>query len=587
MPATTNALAPHSQNNAAAATGDVAAQRPSSRNWLASLSKHARPLVMASIGAGLVAAIATVVQLGLIAWIIDRAITHSSSLPDLYPAIAGTVVAIAVRTLAQMAKDTAAAAASQTVRQEVRRQLAQAWQHKGAVGMASDSPATHASEWLEQVEALDGYYARFMPQMVLSVLVPALILLVVFPLDYIAGGFLLLSAPLIPLFMALVGMGAERLNQQHFETLGRLSGHFLDQLRGMLTLQLLNQTRRATHDVRTASDAYRRTNMKTLRIAFLSSAVLEFFASVAIAVIAIYIGFGLLGYISFGPSASLTLFTGLFILMLAPEFFQPLRQLSQYYHDRAAALGAAEQLISRLQPSTDSRSTLKTTNSEPSAAPKNLIAVENVTVAFPGRGDALNNVDLAIPAGSVIGLAGPSGSGKSTLLNLIAGFQQPTQGRVTTFGSQPGAYAFGWLGQEPYIYHGSWAENLRLVAPDASDASLLAALEQVGLSDRVDASPAGLYAPLFESGAALSGGQARRLSLARVLLSDYDLVLLDEPTAGLDEQSEQLIINALRLLADGKRTLIFASHHDTMLSLADTVYWINDGRLNGGRRDNA
>lgn len=579
MPATTDSLAPQLQENAAAATDDGAEPRPSSRQWLADLGTHARPLVLAAIAAGLVAAVATIVQLGLIAWTIDQAITHSRALPDLYPAIAGIIVAIAVRTLAQIAKDTAAASASQTVRQEVRKQLAQSWQHKGPNGMDSDSPATHASEWLEQVEALDGYYARFMPQMLLSVLVPVMILLVVFPLDYIAGGFLLLSAPLIPLFMALVGMGAERLNQQHFETLGRLSGHFLDQLRGILTLQLFNQTEHASRDVREASDAYRRTNMKTLRIAFLSSAVLEFFASVAIAVIAIYIGFGLLGYINFGPSASLTLFTGLFVLMLAPEFFQPLRQLSQYYHDRAAALGAAEQLISRLQPVTDTPSHTVARQTEAPEALSNQVEIEDVTVAFSGRGNVLSSINLAIPRGSVIGLAGPSGSGKSTLLNLIAGFQQPTQGRVTVFGAQPGSNHFGWLGQEPYLYHGSWAENLRLVAPEASDASLLAALDEVGLRERVDAAPTGLHAPLFESGAALSGGQARRLSLARVLLSDYDLVLLDEPTAGLDEHSERMIINALQLLADGQRTLIFSSHHAAMLSFADKVYQLNEGRL--------
>ncbi|MDG5499194.1 thiol reductant ABC exporter subunit CydD [Marinobacter sp. BGYM27] len=579
MPATTDSLAPQLQENVAAATDEGPPARPSSRQWLADLGTHARPLVLAAIAAGLVAAVATIVQLGLIAWTIDQAITHSSALPDLYPAIAGIIVAIAVRTLAQIAKDTAAASASQAVRQEVRKQLAQSWQHKGPNGMDSDSPATHASEWLEQVEALDGYYARFMPQMLLSVLVPVMILLVVFPLDYIAGGFLLLSAPLIPLFMALVGMGAERLNQQHFETLGRLSGHFLDQLRGILTLQLFNQTEHATRDVREASDAYRRTNMKTLRIAFLSSAVLEFFASVAIAVIAIYIGFGLLGYINFGPSASLTLFTGLFVLMLAPEFFQPLRQLSQYYHDRAAALGASEQLISRLQPVTDTPSPTAARQTEAPEALSNQVEIEDVTVAFSGRGNVLSSINLAIPRGSVIGLAGPSGSGKSTLLNLIAGFQQPTQGRATVFGAQPGYNRFGWLGQEPYLYHGSWAENLRLVAPEASDASMLAALDEVGLRERVDAAPTGLHAPLFESGAALSGGQARRLSLARVLLSDYDLVLLDEPTAGLDEHSERMIINALQLLADGQRTLIFSSHHAAMLAFADKVYQLNEGRL--------
>lgn len=578
MPATTDAVESQQPGSVETSLNTESSEIPSPRSWLSRLAKDARPQVLVAIIGGVTGAIATIVQLGLVAWIIDQAVSHSRTLPDVYLAIAGTVAAIIVRSLAQIVRDTAAASASQKVRQQVRKQLIDTWQSTGPVGLTSDSPATHASEWLEQVEALDGYFARFMPQLVLSVLVPILILAVVLPMDLIAGGFLLLSAPLIPLFMALVGMGAERLNQQHFETLGRLSGHFLDQLRGVLTLQLFNQTARATDDVRGASDAYRRTNMKTLRIAFLSSAVLEFFSSVAIAVIAIYIGFGLLGYINFGQSASLTLFTGLFILMLAPEFFQPLRQLSQHYHDRAAALGAAEQLIARLH-SAGFSANEKPRAQKPTIISSDTIELRNVAVTFPGRAPALDDVGLTIPAGSVIGLAGPSGSGKSTLLNVIAGFQQPTRGQVTVFGSDAGATRFGWLGQQPFLYHGSWADNLRLVNPDASNEALLAALENVGLRELAEASSRGLESPVSEAGAGLSGGQARRLSLARIFLSDYTLILLDEPTAGLDEESEQLIISALRLLADGRRTLIFASHHKAMLSLADRVYQFHEGRL--------
>jgi ATP-binding cassette subfamily C protein CydD len=376
--------------------------------------------------------------------------------------------------------------------------------------------------------------------------------------------------------MALVGMGAEKLNQQHFETISRLSGQFLDKVRGLTTLQLFGQTAGAAELIHQRSDEYRRITLKTLRVAFLSSAVLEFFASVAIAVIAIYIGFGLLGYITYGPSDQLTLFSGLLILLLAPEFFQPLRTLSQHYHDRAAAMGSAAEILARLGQPTDSADPRKTAAAE---GRTESIELEAVRKSFGTDRVVLNNLSLVISAGEVIALTGPSGGGKSTLLHLLAGFIPADQGRLQIFGQAPGSFRFGWLGQKGFLVQGSWADNLRLTTPEASDISIEAALRRVGLGSLVDGRKEGIYSAVSEDGQGLSGGQARRMSLARIFLADYDLILLDEPTAGLDADSEIFILEALHKLAVAGKTLVFSTHHQALLTLANRVLLVSGGEV--------
>ncbi|MCP1367982.1 ATP-binding cassette domain-containing protein, partial [Halomonas sp. BBD48] len=354
------------------------------------------------------------------------------------------------------------------------------------------------------------------------VVLPLIILCVVLWLDWLAALFLLLAAPLIPLFMALVGMGAERLNREQFLAVTRLAGHFLDRVRGVTTLQLFNRTERSVDEVFTAADDYRQRSMRTLRIAFLSSAVLEFFASVAIAVVAIYIGFGLLGYISFGPADELTLFSGLFVLLLAPEFFQPLRTLSQHYHDRAAPLGAADALVKlpkRPAPAEPVPAEVSETEGQASGS---RVDLENVVVSYPERGRVLGPLDLVIEPGECLAVTGPSGTGKSTLLHLLGGFVTPAEGSYEVSPAAP----IAWMDQRPWLVKGSLADNLRLAAPDADEARLYDAVRQAGLGALIDTLPDGLDTSLGERGLGLSGGQAQRLALARVFLSQAPLVLL-------------------------------------------------------------
>ena len=546
-----------------------------SRHWLIRQQQAVRPLLQGAVAAGILGGVAIAAQMGLMAWLVHALLIDVAPAHSLWPAMAALLLAVLLRVLAAAVQERLGQLASAKIRQQVRGELSALWARLGPVRLAALPSASLTNQWVEQVDALDGYYARYLPQQWLAALVPLMLVALVFWLDWLAALFLLLAAPLIPLFMALVGMHAERISQRHVLQAGRMAGQFLDRVRNLTSLQLFGQVERSVSRIEEATQAYRKVTMETLRVAFLSSAVLEFFASVAIAVVAMYIGFGLLGYISYGPSPSLTLFSGLFILLLAPEFFQPLRSLAQHYHDRAAALAAADALAELEALG----STIPELTAQQPGGDANGITVQNLQLGYVGRGLILRDVNLSIKAGEVVALVGPSGSGKSSLLHCLAGFIQPDAGHISLFGRPPGEQPLAWMGQRPFLIKGSWADNLRLTAPHADAAALQRALAAVGLSKLLAAQPQGLDSLLDESGRGLSGGQAQRLALARVWLNDAVLVLLDEPTASLDEESEADVVKALQALAAAGRTVVIATHHPALMHMADRVVRLNNGTL--------
>lgn len=540
------------------------------RRWLNALAAQERRRTGLAVVAGVVATLATLGQLGLLARVISQFLVEQATPASQLPALAAMVGLMLVRAGALYCQERLGQAVSLGIRSCVRGELLDHLARLGPGWLAGRHSAALASQLVEQVEALDGYFARYRPQLVLSVLTPLLVLAVALWLDWLAALFLVLAAPLIPLFMALVGMGAERLNREQFEAVSRLSGHFIDRVRAITTLQLFDRAGGATGEVHAAADDYRRRSMRTLRIAFLSSAVLEFFASVSIAVVAIYVGFGLLGYITYGPSSELTLFSGLLVLLLAPEFFQPLRILAQHYHDRAAALGAADGLLAILESDPDP---VRGADARPPQTPDALLELLGAVVTQPGRGRVLGPLDLRLMSGEVVVLTGSSGSGKSTLLQLLAGFVGPEVGERRLAG---GTF-FAWMDQRPLLIQGSLADNLRLAAPEASDPAMQEALVKAGLGGQIERLPEGLETHIGERGVGLSGGQAQRLALARVFLSRAPLVLLDEPTASLDAETEAQVIVALQALAKEGRTLVIATHHPALIAMASRRLAIEAG----------
>ncbi|MEX0871044.1 MAG: thiol reductant ABC exporter subunit CydD [Aquisalimonadaceae bacterium] len=555
------------------------------QRWLAVQAGPVRGLLVVASLAGLFAAWITIAQAGFLAAIVHGLLVDDLQRQQLLLWFSLLLAGIPLRSLCIAAKDYAGLRAALQVRGVVRKNLADHLMTLGPVGLAAVGTGRATSTLLEQVDALEGYYARFLPQMRLAILIPLSVLAVVFWLDWLAALLLLFAAPLIPLFMALVGMGAASVHRGQFLALERLSAFFLDRLQGLETLRHLGRGEDTIHALATNADHYRRRTMAVLRVAFLSSAVLEFFSSVAIAMTAIYIGLGLLGYLTLGPAEQLTLFSGLFILLLAPEVFAPLRELAQHYHDRAAALGAAAGIRELL--GTPSPAVPRHGRAHPSGkAPT--ITLTAVTAGYGAdTAPALQDIFITFPAGRTTLITGPSGSGKSTLLLLILGMLDHRQGEVLVDGRPLRDLAagsleatIGWLGQTPRLLPGTVADNIRLGRPTASAEDVETAAANAGVLRFTDALPDGLDTPLGERGSGISGGEAQRVALARVLLRDPPLLVLDEPTASLDPESRRILLDALeRQCRD--RTLIIATHQPAQMPWADHHVELKGGRIRG------
>ena len=451
--------------------------------------------------------------------------------------------------------------ASARIRDGVRQRILSNWLVAPYERLSKHSPSSHAGRLLEDVDALDGYFSRYWPQQQLMLLSPLLILLAIVNVNWLIALLMLISAPLIPLFMSLIGMGAEQLNQRHVKQRQRLAGHFFDRLQKLATIKRLQAEEQVATELSKRSDDYRRIVMKTLRLAFLSSAVLEFFSSVAIAAVAIYIGFSLFGAISFGPAQFLTLGSGLFILALAPEFFQPLRQFAQSYHDKAAALAAADQLSELLLMPTN-ESSINIVNIEDE---QTLLKTVGLIVKSGDNKLVISDLNLDVGVGQLLLICGASGVGKTTLLKTLCQLLPPAMGSV--FWSQGLSNHAFYLAQQPWIVRGSIRENLKLLGSQASDQVLLKVLHELGL-DGLCATVQDLDKFLSERGEGVSGGQLQRIALARAFLLPYKLIFLDEPTASLDNLSRKHIIEALKLLKFHS-SIVVVSHDIELIDLAD------------------
>lgn len=561
--------------------------RPSANRWLAARAREVIGPLAAAVGAGTADGLLVIAQAALIGWIVHTTIL-GSQLGDLLLPLAALLAVFIGRAACTWSLGAAGTEAAAGVVAGVREALYRQLVALGPARLARQHSGAVASTMVEQVEALEGYYARFLPQTVIAVIVPLAIVIAVGLIDWLAGLLLLFAAPLAPLFMALIGMGAERLARRQQRTMARVSAYYLDRLRGILTLRLFRAGARATEEVEHAADMYRRRSLRVLRVAFLSSTVMDLIATISIAVVAVYVGLSLLGYLTFGPGQSLTLFSGLFVLLLAPEVFVPLRRLALHYHDRANAVGAAEEIIDLLMlpapaftPAVATPVPVERDERElPLPVP---VGVEYRGVAFAydgGTKPVLQNVTLAVAPGERVAIAGASGSGKSTLLHLAAGFLQPTGGEVLIDGKVPADEgAVAWVGQRPWLFYGTLADNIRLADPGATDAQVRAAAEAADLGPLLDSLPDGLNTLLGERGYGLSGGQARRLALARALLSGAPVLLLDEPTEGLDRASAERVLAALSRLADGRRTIIVATHDPAVQAWADRTVHLSAGSL--------
>jgi ATP-binding cassette subfamily C protein CydD len=442
---------------------------------------------------------------------------------------------------------------------------------------ASLSSAAQATAVLDEVERVGAYAERYQPARIAAVIAPLVLLAAVFPLSWPVGVLLVLCAPLPPLNLSIVGMGTASVARRHAEELRYLSGYFLDRLRGLATLRALGAEQTELARVRATSERLGESAMAVLRVAFISAAVLEAIVTVAVALIAIYVGLTLLGYVDVpGLPSHMSLRTGLFVLMVTPLYFQPVRALAAAYHERADALAAIEALQPLLAGAAPIPSPRRPLRSAPA------IAVSELTVTFREQeAPALCRLSLSIEPGELIGVTGVSGAGKSTLLRVLAGEVDPTSGAARIDGEAPGALdraTICWLGQRPYLFPGTIADNITLGRTGHSEAELLRAAHEAGLDELLDRLPHGLGTPVGDGGWGFSGGEIQRLALARTLLTDTRLMLLDEPTAHLDALTESRIVRVICRAARGATTVI-ASHSPSVLAVCDRVLALDRGQL--------
>ncbi|MFE4529614.1 thiol reductant ABC exporter subunit CydD [Streptomyces anulatus] len=531
------------------------------------LFHHARAtrlFLAAVVALGLVGALLVIAQAMLIAEIVVGGFEGGLTVTVLRtPLLLLAAVALG-RALVAWLTELAAHRASAAVKSELRGRLLERAARLGPDWLTGQRTGSLVALATRGIDALDDYFARYLPQLGLAVVVPVAVLARIVTEDWVSAAIIVVTLPLIPLFMILIGWATQSRMDRQWQLLSRLSGHFLDVVAGLPTLKVFGRAKAQADSIRTITSDYRRATLRTLRIAFLSSFALELLATLSVALVAVTIGMRLV-------HGELDLYTGLVVLILAPEAYLPIRQVGAQYHAAAEGLSAAEEIFTVLE--TEPRA------SGTEDVPDMLrLELAGVTVRHEGRAEpSLDSASLTVEPGETVALVGPSGVGKSTLLNVLLGFAVPDEGHVRVGGRDLGDLdlerwrsRIAWVPQRPHLFADTIAENVRLARPDADDEAVLTALRDAGAYDFVAALPDGVRTALGEDGAGLSAGQRQRLALARAFLADRPLLLLDEPTASLDGESEAGIVDAVRRLAAG-RTVLLVVHRPALLAVADRV----------------
>ncbi|NEW76600.1 thiol reductant ABC exporter subunit CydD [Streptomyces rhizosphaericus] len=529
-------------------------------------ARATRFFLAASVALGLAGAGLVIAQAMLIAEIVVGAFQRGDGVTALTLPL-GLLALVAVgRAVVSWLTELAAHRAGAAVKSELRLRLLERAVRLGPSWLDSQRTGELTTLATRGIDALDDYFARYLPQLGLAVVVPVAVLARIVTADWISALIIVVTLPLIPLFMMLIGWATQSRMDRQWRLLSRLSGHFLDVVAGLPTLKVFGRAKAQAASIRAITGDYRRATLKTLRLAFLSSLALELLSTVSVALVAVDIGMRLV-------HGEMDLFTGLVVLVLAPEAYLPLRQVGAQYHAAAEGLTAADEVFAVLE-------------HEPSGAGGSPapdargagLALDGLVVRHPGRTEpSLARTSYEIRPGETVAVVGPSGAGKSTLLNAVLRFAAPHEGRVligdrdlASLDPESWRRQIAWLPQRPYLFAGTIAENVRLARPDADDEAVRAALRDADALGFVSALPDGIETRLGEMGAGLSAGQRQRIALARAFLADRPVLLLDEPTANLDGETEASVVDAVRRLAEG-RTVLLVVHRPALLPLADRV----------------
>jgi len=536
-------------------------------------AKAARAFIVTSIVLGVTTAGLIVVQATLIADLISRTFIGGATARQQRAELIGLGVVLVARAVVTWVAEAVAYRSAAAVRSQLRRAF---------VGHAADlGPA-----WLSQqprgelavlatrgLDALDGYFARYLPQLVLACAVPIIVGARIVAADRTSGVIVACTLPLIPVFMILIGLGTRAQMDRQWRAISRLGHHFVDVVAGLPTLKVFGRALAQVSTVRNVSEDLRRATVRSLRLAFLSSLVLELIASLSVAVVAVAIGLSLVG-------GGVSLRTALIVLVLAPEVYLPLRRVGAAYHASVEGVSAAAQALDVLDVVADSPASGAAP--DPSRA---TLRIDGVRVSYEGRTEpALYDVTLEVAPGEIVAVIGPSGCGKSTLISALLGFVRVDSGQilvgdVNVADVDPRAWRrqLAWVGQHPHMLTASIADNIRLGRADATDEQIRDAARRAEAVEFIDALPDGFDTLLGEHGVGLSVGQRQRVAIARAFLRDAPLLLLDEPTAALDTESEAAIVRSLTSLMAG-RSVLLTSHRPALFTHADRVIALRSTR---------
>jgi thiol reductant ABC exporter CydD subunit len=534
------------------------------------LLRRARPvrrLLAADAALGIGAAVLTIAQASLLAWIVARAF-HGGSLADVRGALVVLALLFAVRGALGWGFEVAGSRAAADVLSDLRLSLARQRLRDQPLALDGTDAAEVAAASTGGAEGLEAYFGRYLPQVFLAVAVPVAVLAWVATIDLVSAGLMLLTLPLVPLFMWLVGRSTEERTRRQWQSLRLLSSHFLDVVRGLPTLRAFNRSRAQADTIAEVGERYRRTTMGTLRLAFLSGSVLELAATLGVALVAVTVGVRLV-------EGGLALRPGLTVLLLAPELYLPLRQLGAQFHASAGGVAVAERVLDLLDAEPAAPRGGQLVAPSPALAP---VRFEQVSFRYPARPvPVLEDFDLEFAPGETVALVGPSGAGKSTVAALLLLFARPDAGRITVgetdlLDCRPELWRrrIAWVPQQPTLFRGTVAENIRLGRADASAGSVRDAAVLAGADRFVRSLPRGYDTAVGDGGRPLSSGERRRIALARAFLRDAPLVVLDEPTADLDRTSAAIVAEAIERLRIG-RTMLLIAHRPELVEQADHV----------------
>jgi thiol reductant ABC exporter CydD subunit len=539
-------------------------------------ARAARVALAVDATLGVVAALLVLAQAVLLARVAARAF-GGASLDEVAVPLSLLVVVVAARAASAWGFEVVGRRAATDVLSQLRLDVVERRLRDRPAALDGAESAEVATAAVAGVDALETTFSRYLPQVVLAVVVPVAVIALVASIDLISAGLMLLTLPLVPLFMWLVGRYTEGQTRKRWRALALLSSHFLDVVRGLPTLRAFNRGEAQTETVAEVSDRYRRATMGTLRVGFLSGTVLELAATLGIALVAVTVGVRLVdGGIGF--EAALT------VLVLAPELYLPLRNLAAQFHASADGLAVAERLLELAEAPPG----VVRTGSTPPSPREAPVRLERVSFAYPARkGSVLDAVDLELAPGETVALIGPTGGGKSTLAALLLRLAEPTLGRVTA-GSvdlaacDPAAWRaqIAWVPQHPTLFRGTVADNIRLGDPAAGDERVWAAAGLAGADAFVRELPDGYETVVGDGGRPLSTGQRRRIALARAFLRDAPLVILDEPTADLDPASAEAVGDAVERLCE-RSTVLLIAHRPELARRADRIVKLDRGRIVG------